>query len=63
MPKPCYCGNSSKGLDTCYSAAYMGQTRDQQSREWQLIGSYIWEMFPICLCLVTLMVIFFTLIH
>ena len=36
-------GATGKGLGTCYSAAYMSQTRDQQaallqSRKWQLTG-------------------------
>ena len=40
-----------KGLDTCYSAAYMSQTRDQQrfkSRKWQLIGMSQWCHSTLC---------------
>ena len=40
-----------KGLDTCYSATYMSQSRDQQrlrSRKWQLIGMSQWCRSALC---------------
>ena len=40
-----------KGLDICYSATYMSQTRDQQhlqSRQWQLIGMSQWYRSSLC---------------
>jgi len=45
--------SKGKGLDTCYSAAYMSQTRDQtssalQSRKWQLIGMSQWCRSALC---------------
>ena len=35
------------GLDTCYSATYRSQTRDQ-SRKWQLIGMSKWCRIALC---------------
>ena len=49
------CKGKGKCLDTCYSATYMSQTRDQQRhRKWQLIGMCVF----VCVCMIMFVVYF-----